>query len=140
MSAGIHIRSTRFPVLPGEDAENVNDGTYGKALATYLSSSLTERGWNVPLVCAEDWGWWVEIGGQPFGLGLCCYGASDAGDRPELYVKVSRSGGRMWSWRQFRTIDTTARVEELLAAVQAILAADPDIEIIALTDHFPLEG
>lgn len=76
MTAGIHISSTKFPILPGEEEKLVNEGTYGKALAEYLAAKLRERGWDVPFVCCEDWGWWVSVKGQPFELGLCCYGAS----------------------------------------------------------------
>jgi hypothetical protein len=53
---------------------------------------------------------------------------------------ASRDGGRVWSWRHFRQIDTTARVEELVEAVKAILSVDPDIETLAYTDDFPLQG
>ena len=35
----IHIRSSKFPILPGEKEELVNDGMYGKALAEYLRKS-----------------------------------------------------------------------------------------------------
>ena len=51
MSKFIHIRSAKFPVLPGEREELVNEGTYGKALAIYLarkagSSAVTTRRWS----------------------------------------------------------------------------------------------
>lgn len=138
MAAGIHISSTRFPILPGEEAELVNEGTYGKALAEYLAAKLQERSWDVPFVCCEDWGWWVSVKGQPFELGLCCYGASDAGEKPELYVMLSREGGRKWSWRQFRSIDTTARVDALFDEIKDILATDQDVRIVGYPEHFPL--
>ena len=41
MSTFIHIRSDKFPALPGEDDEIVNDGMYGKALVLTLVK-LTE--------------------------------------------------------------------------------------------------
>jgi hypothetical protein len=44
MDRFILIRSTKFPVLPGEKEELVNEGTYGKALAGYLQKKLKERG------------------------------------------------------------------------------------------------
>jgi len=56
----IHIKSEKFPVLPGEDAELVNEGTYGKALAQYLEARLRERAYEVPTYCCEDWGWWIR--------------------------------------------------------------------------------
>ena len=36
----IHIKSSKFPILPGEEDELVNEGTYGKALALYIESEL----------------------------------------------------------------------------------------------------
>jgi hypothetical protein len=50
----IHVRSAKFPILPGEREELVNDGTYGKALAEYLQKELTDRGYHAPFVCGED--------------------------------------------------------------------------------------
>lgn len=41
-AAFIHIRSDRFPVLPGEEDELVNEGTYGKALSQCLKDRLAE--------------------------------------------------------------------------------------------------
>jgi hypothetical protein len=38
----ILIRSSKFPILPGEKEELVNDGMYGKALAEYLQAKLTD--------------------------------------------------------------------------------------------------
>ena len=67
-------RSAKFPVLPEEDGELVNEGTYGKALAQYLEARLKERGYDSPFICCEDWGWWVQIRGQPFTLGLTLKG------------------------------------------------------------------
>ena len=33
MDRFIHVRSKKFPILPGEKEELVNEGMYGKALA-----------------------------------------------------------------------------------------------------------
>src|SRR5690606_37710280 len=77
MSKFIHIRSDKFPVLPGEEDEVVNEGMYGKALALYLQSKLTERGYKAGFVVAEDWGWWVDIDGPPFTFGVCIYASPD---------------------------------------------------------------
>jgi hypothetical protein len=60
----IHIKSAKFPVLPGEEDELVNGGTYDKALAQYVHSELKKRSYRIPFICCEDWGWWVEIEGQ----------------------------------------------------------------------------
>jgi hypothetical protein len=39
-NAFIHIRSAKFPILPGEDGELVHPGMYGKAHAHYLQERL----------------------------------------------------------------------------------------------------
>jgi hypothetical protein len=107
----IHIKSAKFPVLPEEDDELVNEGTYGKALAQYLESRLKDRGYDVPFICCEDWGWWVEIRGQPFALGLCVYGGRSLAEAQELCFFISMERGRRWSWTRFRFIDMTSRID-----------------------------
>lgn len=52
MDRFIHIRSTKFPILPGETEELVNQGTYSKALAMHLREKLIERGY-VRKACAN---------------------------------------------------------------------------------------
>jgi hypothetical protein len=136
----IHIRSSKFPIQPGEADELVNEGTYGKALAEYLAEHLRMRDYEIPFTCCEDWGWWVEIRGQPYSLGCCVYGASDATDSPELCVTVSRAAERKWSLLRFRMIDTRERVTKLLDDMQAIFEGDPEVEIVGLTEDFPLWG
>ncbi|MDF3130676.1 hypothetical protein P0Y35_15815 [Kiritimatiellaeota bacterium B1221] len=134
----IHINSSKFPILSGENEDLVNEGTYGKALAEYLAEHLKSRGYDVPITCCEDWGWWVEIKGQPYTLGCCVYGASNAGDNPELCVKISRNPERKWSLLRFRMIDTRERVVKLLGDLRAIFESDPEVVIIGLTEDFPL--
>jgi hypothetical protein len=73
MGKFIHVRSDKFPILPGEDEEIINEGMYGKALAEYLQKELTEVGYTVPFVCAEDWGWWVELSTDPIRSGVSIY-------------------------------------------------------------------
>ena len=60
MPTFLHIRSAKFPILPGEREEVLNPGTFGKAFAQYLQHELVRLGYRIPFVCSEDWGWWVE--------------------------------------------------------------------------------
>jgi hypothetical protein len=135
----IHIKSATFPVLPEEDGELVNAGTYGKALGQYLEAKLKERGYDVPFICCEDWGWWVEIRGQPFTLGLCVYGGPRLAETQELCFAISKEPGRFWSWTRFRFIDTTSRVEKLFSDLKMILSEDHDIQVLGYPEEFPLE-
>ncbi len=135
----IQIQSSKFPILPGEAEELVNEGTYGKALAEYLADHLKARGYEIPFTCCEDWGWWVEIVGQPFTLGCCVYGASNAETGPDMCVKVSRDPERKWSLLRFRMIDTAPRVEKLFDDLKQILSADSEVQIVGYPEDFPLE-
>ncbi len=136
----LQIRSTKLRVLPGEDDELVNEGMYGKALAEYLQTRLSQRGFQTPMIVCEDWGWWLAIAGLPFSCGLCIYGRriGDSDDL-DLCVTVSTGRGRKWSWGRFRFIDTTAEVERLHHAIRNAFAEDSDITIIGETTDFPLE-
>lgn len=137
MGQFIHIRSDKFPILPGEEDEIVNDGMYGKALAEYLQSKLGNRGYDVPFVCAEDWGWWVALDGVPFRLGICIYSGREMGKPDDFVCTDSIDKARKWSWRKFGFIDTSASVEKLHADLLAVFRADKDIEILGVTDEFP---
>lgn len=133
----IHIKSAKFPVLPGEEEEVVNEGTYGKALAEYLEVRLKERSYDVRFNCCEDWGWWVELGGQPFVFGVCIYTVPDYLETQELCLAVRPQPGRCWSWRHFRSVDAAPPVNQLFADLQALLADDPDVELLGLTEAIP---
>lgn len=135
----IHIRSGKFPVLPGEDAELVNEGTYGKSLAQYLEARLKERAYEIPFHCCEDWGWWVAVEGQSFGLGVCVYGASDLPRSHELCVRISESPRRRWSWARFGFIDTAPRVTALFNDLADIFASDKEVQILGYPQAYPLD-
>ena len=134
----IHIKSRKFPVLPGEDEELVNEGTYGKALALHLEARLQERAYDVCFVCCEDWGWWVEVSGQPFTLGVCVYGSPDLAQGEELCVSVSEKPRRKWSWSKFGYIDTAPRVNALFADLCRIFTEDGEVQVLGYPEAFPL--
>ncbi len=134
-SSFIHLRSHKFVILPGEKEELINEGTYGKALAIHLQEGLQRRGWTAPSYCCEDWGWWVEVKGQPFGLGLCIYCLEQDDERLDLWVTVEPAAGRRWSWSRFRFVDTTAAVERLFAELTVLLTNDSDIEVLGFHEE-----
>ncbi len=136
----IHIKSAKFPILPGEAAELVNEGTYGKALAQYLQTRLQERSYDAPFICCEDWGWWVEVRGQPFTMGVCVYGSPALSETEELCVKPSPEPGRRWSWSRFRFVDTSPRVAQLFSDLREILATDAEVQILGFPEAYPLSG
>ena len=139
MEKFIHIRSPKFPILPGEKEELVNDGMYGKALAEYLQAKLKDRGYDAPFVCCEDWGWWVELKSAPFTFGVCVYCGPEEADPLDLFCTDGAPERKAWSWRKFRFIDTGAWAEKLHLDLVSIFSADPDVTVIStsLDSPFP---
>lgn len=135
----IHIKSGKFPILPGEDEEIVNEGTYGKALSQYLQERLEARGYEVPFICCEDWGWWVEIWGNPVTTGVCVYATSLLPETHELCVAVTPDPGKKWSWRRFRNVRTTDIASKLQADLTDIFNDDPEVEVLGFPEPYPLD-
>jgi hypothetical protein len=133
-----HIKSSKFPILPGEEDELVNAGTYGKALALYIESELKKKSYAVPFICCEDWGWWVEIACQPFSLGVCVYSSAYLINENELCVAVGQTPGRTWSWKKFKMVDKADRGNSLFNDLCKIFNADKDIQVIGYPTDFPL--
>jgi len=133
MGSFIHIRSLKFPILPGEREELVNDGMYGKALAGYLRSALGKRGYDAPFVCCEDWGWWVELKDAPFAFGVCIYSGSEENGPVDFVCTDGVSGPKKWNWKKLRFIETSPWVDKLFDDMMAIFQADDDVEIVAVS-------
>jgi hypothetical protein len=137
MGKFIHIKSSKFPILPGEKEELVNDGMFGKALAEYLQAKLTDRDYNAPVVCCEDWGWWVELKIAPFGFGVCIYSGPEEDGPVDFVCTDGAIGPRKWSWKRFRFVDTSPWVEKLHADLMGIFQADEGVELVGISDEFP---
>jgi hypothetical protein len=138
MGKFIHIRSSKFPILPGEKEELVNDGMYGKALAIYLQQQLIERGYKVPFLCCEDWGWWVELKTAPFAFGVCIYSNSCDEAPTEFVCTDGATGLRKWSWKKLRFVETATWVEKLHQDLLEVFNSDEDVEVLGVWDDFPL--
>lgn len=132
----IHVRSPKFAVLPGEDAELVNEGMYGKSIAIYLEEKLKAAGYTVPFYCCEDWGWWVEISDQGCQCGAAIYGRLDEKTN-QLLASVTAwpQPEKVWSWRRFRSIDYTPLAQKIYADVLHIFKTDADVQVIAINDN-----
>jgi hypothetical protein len=133
MGPFIRVNSSKFPILPGEADELVNEGMYGKALAEYLVSRLREYGYDAPFCCCEDWGWWVELAGFPCTFGVCIYGQECDDGHLDLYVTDGAVQDRVCSWRKFRFIDTGLRKAaiKLHGDLIDIFNADPEVRVLA---------
>ncbi len=134
------IETKKFPILPGEDQEIINERMYGKALCQYLEALLPEAGLMVPFYCAEDWGWWLEVSRSQFTMGLCIYSDPDANKDPERYaILPSIHQAKIWSWKKFGYIDNSSKVLELMSIVERVLKSDSGITKVTRYDDYPFE-
>jgi len=128
MKTQVAFRCSKFPPYEGEE-EQINPGLWGRRLAEYLVQELAGRGIETEEMVAEDWGWYVPVRNEGFRLALCC-GHQD-GDDDEFICFTEPSTPVV---RKFlRKIDATPQLVRLTAALEAILAADPDIHEIEWT-------
>jgi hypothetical protein len=137
MNKFIHVRSAKFPILPGEKEELVNDGMYGKALAEYLQAKLNARGYDAPFICCEDWGWWVELKSAPFTFGVCIYCGPEPSEILDLFCTDGAAGRTKWSWRRFRFVDTRPWAEKLHTDLISIFQSDADVVILSTSLDSP---
>ncbi|MEM8708515.1 MAG: hypothetical protein AAGE98_18770 [Actinomycetota bacterium] len=135
----VHIRAPKFQILPGEDDVLFNPGTYGMALCQYLEAALRGRGHDVPSYNPEDWGWWFEVAHEPVRLALQIYGREQSDGSLEHAVLFNETGGRTRALRPSKRIDRTPFVEALRRDLLDVFETDPDIEIVQITDDFPLD-
>ena len=132
------IETDKFPILPGEEDEVVNEGMYGKALCLYLEENLPLFGLDVNFYCAEDWGWWVDVTEQDFTMGLLIYAHTAIGEDPWEYIIGSSVTEKMkWSWKKFRKEDISKKVYSCLNKVEKTLNHDEDISSIERYNEFP---
>lgn len=133
MKTHLEFRSEAFPAQPGEE-EQVNPGHWGRLLADYLSAELRARGFAGRGPFAEDWGWLIPLENDAFALWIGCgniergadfgvEGDPDPADQFLCFIEPSKPFVR----KLFRKIDTTARVSELAAALEAALRAHPGV-------------
>lgn len=134
----VHVRSSKFPAMPGEEDELINPGMYGKALATHLQERLLEKGYGSPLYCCEDWGWWVAVKHGDFSSGVCIYCIRQSENEQEYCVCTGSKPGRRWSWRKFRMMDFTPSVMKLDGDLRLIFASDPEVEVVGFPEDMPL--
>lgn len=134
----IKLETDKFPVLPEEDTEVVNEGMYGKALCLYLQNELPSFGIDVEFFCVEDWGWWISVVENDFKMGLTVYSHNIVGASPKAYVIASSiDTNKKWYWRRFKSIDVTDNVTSIMEKVENALGFDPEIWSVERHDSFP---
>lgn len=141
MGSFIHVRTTRYGPLPGEEDEIVNPGMFGRALAEHLRERLEALGRAATGVCAEDWGWWVALDDAPFTFGACVYAIErrglDADDAWEYVVTEAPVPTRRRGLGRRRGEPAEPWVDDLGVQLRTILDDDPDIEVLGVADEFP---
>jgi hypothetical protein len=83
------IRSSAFPIEPGEDA-NTNPGVFGLSLANYLAAQMRLRGWSVESPRSEDFGYCIMLARKPFRLWIGC---GNTGDRTDEWSAFAAAEG-----------------------------------------------
>jgi hypothetical protein len=134
----IHVKSPKFAPLPGEDDEIVNPGTYGKALSLYIQEKLAAKGHSVPFVCAEDWGWWVELKDSPVKGGVAVYCGPATNGGYDFACLLGFSGAKKWSWKKFGSLDLTAYLAGLFNDLLTTFQDDPEVEVVGVTEECPV--
>ncbi len=123
MRTHVEFRSAKFPAYPGEE-EQVNPGLWGKRLAEYLHSQLTENGVALGEIYAEDWGWAIPLKHEAFPMWVGCGRYQEYDDGYLVFIEPSKPAIRKGL---FRKIDTAADVERIAAILDRILSTDPEI-------------
>ena len=129
MKTQVEFRSSKFPPYEGEE-EQINSGLWGKRLAEYLVEKLADKGIETDEIVAEDWSWYIPVRNPEFRLALCC--GHQSGDDDEFLCFTDPATPVVRKF--FKNIDATPQLTRLTAALQQILASDPDIKEVVWTD------
>ena len=129
MKTQVTFRSDKFPPYDGEQ-DRINPGLWGKRLAEYFVEKLKGTGIETEAIIPEDWGWYIPIKNGGFRLAICC-GHQD-GDDDEFLCFTEPATPIVKKW--FKTIDATEPLGRLVAAMEKILASDPDIRNVEWSD------
>ena len=129
MKTHVAFRSSRFPTYEGEE-EQINPGLWGKRLAEYLAQKLAEKGIVTEEMVPEDWGWYLPVRNKGFRLALYC--GHQSGDDDEFTCFTDQSTPIVKKF--FKKIDATSSLTRMTAALQQILASDPEIRDVVWTE------
>jgi hypothetical protein len=123
MRSHLQFSSTAFSPYPGE--EEVNPGIFGKRLAEHLAKRLPAHGLAVAEdLIPEDWGWQVQLEGQPFPVWIGCANYEDLANGFLCFVEPSKPFVRRW----FKKFDTRETVERVAAAIETILKESGEVQ------------
>lgn len=130
METRADFRSSAFGRDETDEDDAINEGVWGKRLATYLVERLPSHGVLLHAPIAEDWGWYVPVEVDGVRLALCC-GHQD-GDDDELLIFTDPSTPVVR--RGLRKVDLTEPLGRLVAAVRAVLDDAPEIRDVVWSE------
>jgi hypothetical protein len=122
MNTQVEFKSSKFPPYDGEE-QQINPGIWGRRLAEFLAQRLTDKAFEIQPPIAEDWGYYLPIRNDGFSLAVCCGHQDGADDEFLCFTDPSTPKIK----KLFRTIDASAQLARLIAALEQILAEDPEI-------------
>lgn len=129
MKTQVTFRSNKFPPYEGEE-EQINPGLWGKRLAEYFVEKLKGMRIETQEIIPEDWGWYIPVKNDGFRLAVCC--GHQNGDDDEFLCFTDPATPTIR--KLFKRIDVTEQLSRLVAAMEKILASDPDIRNVKWSD------
>lgn len=130
MQTRVDFRSSAFGRDEADDGDAINEGVWGKRLATYLVERLPSHGVLLHAPIAEDWGWYVPVEVDGVRLALCCGHQDGDGDELVIFTDPSTPVVR----RGLRKVDLSEPLTKLVAALRAVLDADPQVHDVVWSD------
>jgi hypothetical protein len=121
------IRTSAFPIEPGEDA-NTNPRVFGLSLANYLAAQMRLRGWSVESPRPEDFGYCIMLARKPFRLWIGC---GNTGDRTDEWSAFAAAEGAFLK-RTLGVVDPTDQVARVSAALGEIMKSAPGVTAYSL--------
>lgn len=71
-------------------------------------------------------------------MGLCIYSDPDATRNTERYALMpSVQKEKKWSWTQFRKVDVSKDVVELIEIIEKVFESDKEIPTVTRHDEYP---
>ena len=129
MKTQVSFRSNKSPPYDGEQ-EQINPGLWGKRLAEYFVEKLKGTGIETEEIIPEDWGWYIPIKNDGFKLAICC--GHQNGDDDEFLCFTEPASPLIR--KLFKRIDASEHLSRLLAEMDKILRADPEIKNVEWTE------
>lgn len=132
MRTHVEFISDAFPSYLNED-EEINPGIWGKKLAEFLVTQLSQHGITTEEFYAEDWGWEIPIVNKEFPMFVGCGNQLEPeGNHFLCFVNPSKPKVKTGL---FKSVDGTADINRVAEALDSILTGNPDIKELRWWDE-----